>query len=572
MLKFSKILHSVASTYYKKQLIILSSVNRLEVVNRNFHCNAHLCIKMFMEHENHYAYSLMESKGYSIPLSLKKDESTTLSKDKFDTFIKKDWSKADPKEVFEAFSMLAEYCSENNIQISNRMFDNFIDCLTDCFKLASDKELETVFVSLAKWPESESIRTRNFIEVWAALDDECLNRLQMWTFDQQLCFISLFFLLNVIKFSDFTHKCLQKFASKAKQLTPGQLVQTFFYIGVQRKQPFDMHNLELHLESHFSKFSIDDLAIMSMGFFKSKTPIRSMVLVEKIADKVMECSKDIHEVSLAALLKVIRYSMKIPRANIIYKFLDTIQHEVPRLSIMCNVHLALLGTSTLTLHKGCLTAIAESIISDLSTSRLKDLERLVLTYGTFNFKPLTKECLFERIMEELRNPQRELEVQKYGRSYSCCVAYLGLLGIYPVDLMSKVLSAEFLLKTYGKQCFTYGREILTIHNTSLLFCKEAKMDRLKDKEARILAKKYTDYVPTENFKKQFNASDKMFLDVFKVLKEHLGEQYVVGDHIVTHHQRGGMINFLMYKANVVLVNIPLFSYTYFMFFRYNSLQ
>lgn len=546
MLKFSKILHSIAGTYYRKQLLTLSLVNRQEIVSRNFHGNANLCVKMFMEHENNYAYSVMESKGYSVPISLKKVISTTLNKDQFDSLIKKDWSKADPKDIFEGFSMLAEYCAENNLQISNRMFDNFIDCLTDCIKLALDKELESVFFSLVKWPEPESMRTRNFIEVWAALDDECLNRLQMWTFDQHFYFISLFFMLNTTKASDFTNKCILKFASKAKQLTPGQVVQTFFYIGVQRKPPFDMHNLELYLESHFSEFSIDDLAIMSMGLFKSKTPIRSMVLVEKIADKIIECSKDIHEVSLAALLKIIRYSMKIPKSNIIYKLLDTIQHEVSRLSVMCNVHLALVGTSTLTLHKGCLTKIAESILTNLSTCRLKDLERLVLTYGTFNFKPLTKECLFERIMEELRNPQRELEVQKYGRSYACCIAYLGLLEIYPVDLMNKVLSSEFLLKTYGKQCFAYGREILTIHNTSQIFCKEAKMNRLNDRIAIILAKKHTDYVPNENYKKQYNLSEKMFLDVFKLLREHRGEQYVVGDHIVTHHQRGGTMNYLMW--------------------------
>lgn len=542
MLKFSKILHSLAGTYYRKQFIWLSSVNRQDMVNRNFHCNANLFVKMFMEHENNYAYSVMENKGYLIPIGLKKVEPAMLiTKDQFDALIKKDWSKANPTETFERFSMLAEYCTENNIQISNRMFDNFIDCLTDNINLASDKELESVFFSLAKWPEPESIRTRNFIEVWAALDDECFKRLQIWTFDQQFNFISLFFMLNTTKFSDFTNKCILKFASKAKQLTPGQLVQTFFYIGVQRKQPIDMHNLELHLESIFSEFSIDDLAIMAMGFFKSKTPIRNMLLVEKIADKIMEHSKDIHEVSLAALLKILRYSMKIPKSNIIYKLLDTMQHEVPRLSVMCNVHLALVGTSTLTLHEGCLTKIAESIISNISSSRLKDFERLVLTYGTFNFKPLTTECLFERIMEELRSPQRELEVLRYGRSYACCIAYLGLLGIYPVDLMSKVLSSEFLLQTYGKYCFMYGREVLTIHNTSQIFCKDAKMNRLDDRVAIMLAKKHTDYVPNENFKKQFNVSEKMFLDVYKILREHRGEQCIVGDHIVTHHQRGGTI-------------------------------
>lgn len=545
MLKFSKILHSIACTYNQKERVLWGSVKRLEMANRNFHCSTNLCVKMFMEHENNYAYSVMQSKGYSNPISFTNVKSSTITKDQFDTFTKKDWLQASPAETFEAFALLAEYCTENNIQISDKMFDNFIDCLTDYIRLASDKELESIFFSLDNWPEPESIRTRNYIEVWAALDDECLNRLLSWTFDQQLYFISLFFMLNTTRVSQFTYKCILKLASKAKQLTCGQLVQTFFYIGVQRKQPFDMHNLELHLENIFPELSIDDLAIISMGFFKSKTPIRSMMLVEKIANKILEHSEDSHEISLAALLKVIRYSLKIPKSDIIYKLLNTLQHEVPRLSVMCNVHLALVGTSTLILHEGCLTKIAERLIGNLSTCRLKDLERLILTYGTFSFKPQTQECLFEGIIEELRNPERELEVQRYGRSYALCIAYLGLLEIYPVDHMSKVLSPEFLLQTYGKQCFSYGREVLTVHNTSQLFCKEDEINKLDDRAATILAKKYTDYVPNENFKKQYNVSEKMFLDVFKVVRDQRGEQFVTGDHIVPHHQRGGTIVFLI---------------------------
>lgn len=536
MFTFSKLIRSINSR--SNQITVLGTARNVQKC-RSFHKNSRLHVKMFYENENRYAYSIMQDKKYSINLDVQKC-TNVLSKEQFDKLITEDWTKKPPVLMFEALSTLGVYACENNLCISDKIFDAYIDNLTDNLKAASDKELESLFYALAIWPETVSIRTRNFIEVWAALDDECVNRLKNWSFDQMLVFESLFFMLNVTRVSDFSKKCLNKLASKAKQLSPGQLVQTIFFIGVWRQQPFDIHNLELQLDNCFNEFSVDDLAIMSMGFFKSKTPIRSMELVSKFADKIIENSRDIHEISLAALVKIIRYSMKYPQDDTIYRLLDVLQHEVPRLSVMCNVHVALLGTSTLMLHKDCLTKIADTVMKCMSKARLKDLERLVLTYGTFNFAPPTPKCFFQKVMDELRNPERNDEIQKYGRSFNCCIGYLGLMGFYPVDLINKGLCPKYLETSYGKQSFTYGREVLIINNTADIFCPEAKINRLTDKVAKILAKKYTDFVPDEHFSKQYNVTEKMFLDVYKMLKRSRGgSDFVIGDHILTHHQRGG---------------------------------
>ncbi|XP_049865600.1 FAST kinase domain-containing protein 5, mitochondrial [Pectinophora gossypiella] len=543
MFSASKIMRRLLYKKCGAQEVLFTSVNKVQIPHKCFHNNVNLCVKMFVEHENKYAYKIMENKGYTISLNIQ-DKKSTLSKERFEDLMKENWSTYQPKQLFEVFSTLGCYCSEQNICISNKIFDNFIDNLTDNIKNASDNDLVTLFYSLARWPETESIRTRNYIEVWAALDDACLNRLKDWSYDEMLSFLSLFFMLNVTRASEFSQKCVQRLVNKEKHLAPGQLVQTLFFIGIVRKQPFDMHNIELRMQKCLQDLSLDDIAIMSMGFFKSKTPIRSMELVGRIIDRIIDNSNNINEISLASLLKVIRYSVKINTDDKIYRLLDTLQHEVHRLSVMCIVHLALVGTSTLTLHEDCLTKIAHTMINLLPSARLKDLERLVLTYGTLNFKPPEKDnlCFFEKIIDELQSPNRQEEVTKYGRSFACCLGFLGLLGIYPLDLMKKVLNPEFLLHTYGKHCFSYGREVLTIHNTSLIFHPDTEINRLSDKVATILAKKYTDYVPDENYKKQYNVTEKMFLDVYNVLKEDRGgSEYIKGDHILTHHQRGDII-------------------------------
>ncbi|KAJ8724989.1 hypothetical protein PYW07_015947 [Mythimna separata] len=524
--------------------IILSSVNLangIQECSRSFHCSSYLSVRMFMEHENKYAYSILEDKGYAVSLNCNIQQQS-LTEEQFQEALKVDWSKRAYSEIIEIFPKLALYSSEHNLSISNKIFDTYIDHLTDCLQLASDKELEFVFYALNKWPETESIRTRNHIEVWAALDDECLNRITNWSYNELLSFIALFYMINVTRYSEFSNKSLNKLASKAKQLTPGQIVQTMFFIGVWRKSPFDMHNLEIEINQKYSLFTVDDIAIMCMGFFKSKTPVRNMDLILKMIDTVIANSKTIHEVSLAALLKLIRYSTKCTVDDRIYRLLNTLQHEVPRLSVMCNVHIALVGTSTLNLHEKCLHKIAETVIQSMAQARIKDLERLVLSYGTFNLIPQTKECFFSKVMDELRSPERRAEIATHGRSFACCIAYLSLLGIHPVDLINKVLSQEFLEQTYGKYFYNYGREILTLNNVAELFCSDSQVNRLQNKYIQVLAKKFTDYIPSEDYVKNYNVTERMVLDIMKVLKETRGgNEYVVGEHVLAHHQRGDVI-------------------------------
>lgn len=506
---------------------------------------------MFMENENKYAYNIMQSSGYVVDILTNEGNHQSINKEEFLKIINTKWSRANAHDLFQVFSDLGVYCSENNICISDKRFDDLIDALTDSIELTTDDELKALFYSLTKWPETESIRTRNYIEVWAALDDECIKRFNKWSYDKMLLFLSLFYMLNVTRVSDYSYKCLQKLTSKAHQLTKNQIVETLFFIGIARKSPINVHNLEVQIEKQFSEFSIDELAIIAMGLFKSKTPIRSMSLVTKIIDKIIERSKEVHEVSLAALLKIIRYSIRITDDHKVYDLLDSLQHEIPRLSIMCNVHLALVGTSTLTLHETCLNIIADKLAASLPKARIKDLERLVLTYGTFNFTPTTKD-FFNKIIEELQKPERTEEIMKHGRVFACCVSYLGLLQLYPVDLMKKVLSPQFLEHSYGKHCQTYGREVLAINNMASIFVKDSTINLLSDKQVITLAKKYTDYVPDENYPKQYNTLDKMFIDIMKVLqKTRGGQEYVAGHHILSHHQRGGN-SIKLFKSTTVI--------------------
>lgn len=524
--------------------------------NRSFHACPVLCVKLYKERENVHAYGIMEHGGYAVKLDL---DVRTPSESYIENNIIKmnevNWSKEAPSKLLEVFRDIAFYCCKHNICISHTMFDSFIDNFTDSIQHLTDDELRDVFYLMNVVPSAESIRTRNFIEVWAALDDACLQRMRTdWRFDKMLEFVSLMYMLNLTRVSEFTYKCLQKMTNKAKHLTSSQLVQVLFYIGIVRRATIGFHFLEVELENRLSDFSVNELSIMSMGFFKSQTPIRSMSLVTAIVHRVIENKKDLHEISLAALLKVIRYSMKVATNDCIYKLLDALISEVPRLSTMCCVHIALLGTATLTFHEQCLHTVAQAVHNNISIARVKDLERLVFSFGTFNLIPKTKTPFYDTILDELRKPERDAEIKKYARSFANCITYMNFVNIHPQDLIDKILDEELLKDTYGNAVYTYGREILTLHNISCIYFKDINMNRLSDKTVRILAKKFTDYMPDENYKQHFNIVEKMILDILKTLQKSRGDEYVKGYHILPHYQRGDII--LCEDENRVPIKIP----------------
>lgn len=536
MNKYSRLLFNVFSI--NKFNPHLLNTNVISINTRHFHVSSVINAKCYHDNENNHAYNLMILNGYGLKFNFD-DFKSSNDNDDISEILEKKMYKESSSNLYNMFHVISSYCANKNVCISNPIFDDFIDSLTDNIQYLSDDEIKSIFYLLKKIPETESLRTRNFIEIWAALDDECHKRMKDWSFDKMLSFMSLMYMLNLTRSSDFSHKCLQKLASKAKQLTTHQLVQTLFFVGILRKSPFDMHNLEVHLENNFTNFTLDELAIISMGFFKSQTPIRNVKLITDIVHMIIKNSHTIHEISLAALLKIIRYSMKLNIDNSIYRLLDTLQFQVNRFSVMCCVHIALLGTATLTFHQECLNQIANSVVNNISNARMKDLERLTFAFGTFNFIPQTTPPFFESVLNELRNPERSKEIDKYGRSFASCVAYMSFVGIYPLDLINRILDEKFLNQFYKKGIYTYGREILTVHNIVEIFFNDKDVNRLNSKTVSILAKKYTDYVPNEKYQKHFNISEQMMIDVIQNLKKSRGDDYVIADHIICHYQRGG---------------------------------
>lgn len=61
---------------------------------------------------------------------------------------------------------------------------------------------------------------------------------------------------------------------------------------------------EVAIEKMLDKFSVDEIAIIAMGFFKTQTKVKLETILNRMLELVVENSETIHEITLAAILKV----------------------------------------------------------------------------------------------------------------------------------------------------------------------------------------------------------------------------------------------------------------------------
>lgn len=81
-----------------------------------------------------------------------------------------------------------------------------------------------------------------------------------------------------------------------------------FYANTSRKflPTLPMYDIEQEICSYYNDFSIKELGIVSLGFFKTQTPIRNRELVKNLYNSVIKEIVNINSLELAAFLKVLK--------------------------------------------------------------------------------------------------------------------------------------------------------------------------------------------------------------------------------------------------------------------------
>lgn len=489
-------------------------------------------VKLFVDNENRYAHRILQAQpSYNIfrqenfqlpPIPVQPDSS---------------WTTAD--SVLTHLKWLVQHCRNNEltVNIADDKFDAFIDAFTVACFTFDDEQLLDALKTIAYIPETHSLNTKNFVELWSSLDDACVERIHGWDIDRILLVCDHWYILNLGKVNKFNWETIKKLGRRLRKLAPHHLVQTMFYCNLLRSPVVEMIDFELNMVRSIGQMNIDEIAIMCMGFFKTQTTIKNPELILEIYRRLQLELDTVQDISFVNIIKTLRYSSRIPHTDPMLELLDNVLVHIPRLSLLSCLHIVLLGTDIQVCHTRSIEMVLQRFAGDLAGTRLKDMERLSFAMGLFDFRSDSgvEVELSRRFVDELK--ERVPEIMKYPRCFPSCLHYLSMRGFADSELISSVLDEQFLKLAYGRNC-TLGREVFCLDSYTQICIEDGYVgNRLADNRRRTMGKILSHYIPVRDGAFKTSATDKILLEIKETAADLYEHCHMA--HVLPHFDRPG---------------------------------
>lgn len=251
------------------------------------------------------------------------------------------------QKIIAYFSDLAFYAKKEQICISESQFDNIVDAIAARRLSFNHEQQVNILSALSVFPKTSSKTSRNYFDVWQAIEESAIKQMHAWTIENNLLLADCFYILNLGKISKFTQKILRRIGKHANNLNKHELLHFLFLLNVIRKPIENMIDIERNLLSKgtIEMFNIDEIGVIAMGFFKTETAIKSPKLLKYIFNKLSCNIHNVPDLSMVNILKILRYSSRLAEQDMIRNILDEISPHIHRFSLTSCLHVILIGTA-----------------------------------------------------------------------------------------------------------------------------------------------------------------------------------------------------------------------------------
>ncbi|KAK3876256.1 hypothetical protein Pcinc_018943 [Petrolisthes cinctipes] len=512
-----------------------------KVVTRSLHSGTVLFVKEFSDSENEHAHAILRSlPAYHATTVTRGDTVNSGYHHQTHHFTDIEWNNCSAEEVANTFISMSQQCRHRPMDLEDSQYSGLCSVLAQSLRLLTDNQLISVLSALSLWPPTSATTTPNFVALWNSLDHTCTERIRKWDIARMFLVADHWFALRLSRISTYNIQMTKILGRQVTSMGPAQLVQFLFYANLSRKlEPFIIkRDIEKRLIDVLEHLSVEELGVISMGFFKTQTFLKSEKLIENIIKKTRESLEFVSDASLCAILKLLRKSVPALQWKLIYGLLDSLQRELHRLNYMCLLQVALLGNELLIFHPQVMDTIASRFAGDIKGLRLKDIERLTFALMLYNYVPPSRPDIFNLVAQELREPERVPEINHYPKCFVSCVVYLTTLGLFPQDLISAALQPSMLnLLSMSRHYSSMGREVNELDWTlEVEGPQNYKGYRLSPDKRAQLTQEYLGSLPSGP-SKYLTHQEKLVLDVKDKLGAMLGgPRYLTITFVLPHIQ------------------------------------
>ncbi|KAF4516907.1 hypothetical protein B566_EDAN007995 [Ephemera danica] len=143
-------------------------------------------------------------------------------------------------------------------------------------------------------------------------------------------------------------------------------------------------------------------------------------------------------------------------------------------------------------HKKVVNAVLLRFLEEINTCRMKDLERFTFVLSMFNWPAAVPgrpdSNIYEMLAAEASKPEREKEINQHPRCLANFLQYLATMGTFPLPLIDKCLSLNFIGNVYTSAMQKVGGEILSLDVAIQIEHPDYTGSRLEERTRRYLSK------------------------------------------------------------------------------------
>ncbi|XP_032677361.1 uncharacterized protein LOC116846978 [Odontomachus brunneus] len=413
--------------------------------------------------ENVYARNLfLNSTKYKKSIAPQNTAHSLVTNEDAKELLSQDWCQKTDRELLSGVKKLSYNIRYNDERIDLSLYENVFVTLLDRQQKLNNNELMTLISQLMPFQPlyHQHVFYKKFCH---QLNHECVKRFMNSSIDNMLALCDILYEMTHARDCVYIWHAIKKLGSKPHKLEPHHLIQVMFFLNVCRKPPINMYELEYRLEQCFDDLTINEIGIAALGFFKTGSRIKSNKLLNRIITATTNNLDHMDNVSIGAIAKLIRHSMQLTEINTIKKLVDRITPIEPRLTLMTLNHIAHATARIALYHEEFLNRLIERLNNELTTARIKDFERFMYVFTTFNIDSSNK--IYHNMVEELRSTwytRRAHEMKEHPHVISRILGFLTYVNVYPTDLIKHIMMPEQIHKSCHGQFHSVSREYLVL--------------------------------------------------------------------------------------------------------------
>ncbi|XP_041373725.1 uncharacterized protein LOC121386771 isoform X2 [Gigantopelta aegis] len=338
------------------------------------------------------------------------------------------------------------------------------------------------------------------------------------------------------------------------QLGNEEIVTLLLHVGLARQiGERELNDAVLKICQQIDSYTIEELGIVSLAYFKTNKPVKNTLFQEKIAAKLNSCIKDVEPICLSAILKCLQKSSNKIWMRYRPEMLQMMIDLQPSLSLRMSSLTPQTALHVISIFHN-FKYISEKLISSFSVKlthddllewRFKDMALAVRLLAELSECFPNKTEILDRLTDELMSAHRESEVTSYLDYLARFLLGMAMAGVYSVPLLKWLFRPDSLAYFADHKINVY-RDLYQLSESVRIECPSYSGPLLSDHLVKAQSKK--SYIcgrmpriavnnPGDGEVVNVSKRDQMMLQCIRALEWVLGgQQHLWVDFLLPHYQ------------------------------------